>query len=72
VEFRATAFNLGIYFIMNISNKQSEFDRFANLVDKVLSVPKADIDRRMPEYLKSLPKPIRPGRKPRAVHPAKP
>jgi hypothetical protein len=29
-----------------------EFDRFTSLVDRVLSVPKAEIQRRQEEYLK--------------------
>jgi hypothetical protein len=48
--------------------EESEYDRFTNLVDKVLSVPKAEMDRRLEAYRReSLAKPVRTGRKPKAT-----
>lgn len=40
------------------SKPTSEYDRFTSLVDRVLSVPKAEIDKREEEYKKT-PKPKR-------------
>jgi hypothetical protein len=46
----------------------TEFERFTALVDKVLSVPKTEMNRRLEEYRQeSLRKPVRPGRKPKAT-----
>jgi hypothetical protein len=42
----------------------SEFERFTALVDKALSVPKAELDRRLLEHrVKSLQNPVRSGPK---------
>jgi hypothetical protein len=47
---------------------ETEFERFTNLVDKVLSVPKVEIDRRLEQYRReSQAKPVRTGRKPKAT-----
>ncbi len=39
---------------MKPEQKTSEqFDRFTNLVDQVLTVPKAELDKRQEEYLRA-------------------
>ena len=51
---------------MSHNSENPEFERFTGLVDKVLSVPKKELDRRMEEYQrKSRQKAVRPGRKPK-------
>ncbi len=46
--------------------KSPEYELFTNLVDKVLSVPKSEMDRRMEEYKRqSMQKEVRPGPKPK-------
>jgi hypothetical protein len=47
--------------------RSEEYDRFTSLVDKVLSVPKAEIQRRQAEYLKQQEaQPVRRGPKKKA------
>lgn len=48
-NWKNSEMNLGYHIRMDV-NPPTEYDRFTSLVDRVLSVPKAEIQRREQEY----------------------